>query len=370
MRITHFAPLDNNFASGLNYSIPSLIRALRGQGVDASLVVTGASDVSDAFIGCGCRWYREKDLDIHSLIDESDLIVFHSTYILPQIRFASYARRHGVPYVLTPRGGLTRGAAQSSCLKKTIADRLFFRRFVRNAVALHCLTENEAEESRHWHSRIFVVGNGIELQAPPKPGKQYEQDSSLLEIVFVGRLSIYHKGLDVLLEGIAAHKSKVGSPRFRIRLYGPGEDGSRQKLLNLIARMGIEEIVSIHPPVYGAEKADLLHSADVFVLTSRFEGHPMGVLEALAAGVPCMLSDGTNLAGEIEEAGAGWRIQELSSSGVQKGLAAIERTGREQLLQMSCDAKQFALRFSWSEIASRTIERYSELSLQQTSLVV
>ena len=45
---------------------------------------------------------------------------------------------------------------------------------------------------------------------------------------------------------------------------------------------------------------------DIFLMPSRFEGHPTGLLEALAYGLPCIATTGSNMREEIELADAGW----------------------------------------------------------------
>ena len=58
-----------------------------------------------------------------------------------------------------------------------------------------------------------------------------------------------------------------------------------------------------------------MYEFDLFIHTFRFEGHPIAVLEALSYGIPCLLTPGTNMAGEVEAAGLDglWKLLQQRS---------------------------------------------------------
>ena len=65
------------------------------------------------------------------------------------------------------------------------------------------------------------------------------------------------------------------------------------------------EVFSLNGPVFGAEKAEVFAGSDIKVLTSRYEGFPTVLTEALFAGLPCVVTSMTN-AGFFEKARIGW----------------------------------------------------------------
>ncbi|MBD2508806.1 glycosyltransferase [Nostoc muscorum FACHB-395] len=77
-----------------------------------------------------------------------------------------------------------------------------------------------------------------------------------------------------------------------------------------------------------------MYEFDLLIHTFRFEGHPIAVLEALSYGIPCLLTPGTNIAGEVEAAGAGWSVEDTPAAiakGMQDVLAArLELSKRGQ----------------------------------------
>jgi len=92
----------------------------------------------------------------------------------------------------------------------------------------------------------------------------------------VGRLS-REKGADVILDAIAACK-----PPWRLSIIGDGPE--RERLKQQAARLGITDRVTWHGPVSNAGK--LLSAFDAFVLSSRTEGTPIVLFEAMHSGVP------------------------------------------------------------------------------------
>ena len=81
----------------------------------------------------------------------------------------------------------------------------------------------------------------------------------------------------------------------------------------------VSDILMVKEGVFGVEKESVLRNADFFIMTSRYEGMPMSMIEAMSYGVPCFATKGTNLADEIREWDAGWSC-ETSIEGIVSGL--------------------------------------------------
>ena len=109
-----------------------------------------------------------------------------------------------------------------------------------------------------------------------------------------------------LIRGFADFVRNTGPEVIDLHLYGPDDRGSSKALKKLIKKLDLETNVTLHDPVYGDAKCKVLSDADLFCLTSRFEGHPIAVLEALSYGLPCLLTPGTNMAREVSVGKAGW----------------------------------------------------------------
>ncbi len=100
----------------------------------------------------------------------------------------------------------------------------------------------------------------------------------------MGRL-IYQKGFDLLLR--AFEKCVAEHPDWSLVVLGEGEE--RGRLTELATRLKIADRIQM--PGVVREPAKVLHTADIFVLPSRYEGFPNALLEAMACGVPVVSFD-------------------------------------------------------------------------------
>lgn len=358
LKVLHIAPLDGNRGSGLNQAIPSLVRAQQAQGASVSVIGTGSKDGLRLVEDLEARlWSDLSKAAAEDRIGGADIAVFHSTYIPAHAKIAKALRGASVPYIITPASGMTLAAARIKPWKKRLGNLLFFNRLVREATALHFLSKGEAQASAHWNKRSFVVGNGVD-PAPASFARNVDPHEPV-KFVFIGRLSIEQKGLDLLIEAWAAFKKELPDARASLHLYGPDHEGGKRWLESVIARLHVGDSVRIEGPVYGKEKEVTLSEASVFVHTSRFEGCPMAVLEALARGVPCLLTPGTFMADDVAATGAGLAVG-ADPQVISQALSAIV-SGDYDFNAMRAAALDWANRNTWARVADETLSAYSRV---------
>ena len=381
MIILHAAAIVWGEIGGPNVSVPNLVAAQnRIEGVEAGLAITVANrqpppetdfplfDFNVLLAPSSTRGARPDRLKLPPPFDRPDVVVLHSTYIPAHAAIAARLRKARIPYIVCPRGGMMRNAQVYRGWKKRLGNRLFFNRVVSKAAALQFLTQGEAEQSVDWQRPMFVVGNGVALPRESDLGSLTTHHSPLtpqpstltphLRLVFIGRLAAEIKGLDLLLEGCATVRRKLIRSGARVELHGPDFRGGAKFLSGLIAKLQLDEIVTVSGPVEGDRKRDLLCRSDVFVHTSRWEGHPNAVLEALAYGVPCLLTRATNMADDVAAAGAGWSV-ESTPEAIADGIGEILACDRDKLVQMGGRARDLvANRYGWDCVAIRSVEAY------------
>ena len=141
--------------------------------------------------------------------------------------------------------------------------------------------------------RVEVMPNpvppDIPDSAPPPPGDWGDLSRTVLGM---GRLSP-EKGFDLLVRAFAACHER--HPGWRLLILGEGPQ--RPFLQRLVRALGIPQAVSLPgnlPRPYG-----LLQRCGLFVMPSRYEGFPCGLLEAMACGAPVLASDCSSAVGRI-----------------------------------------------------------------------
>ncbi len=364
MIILHAAAAEWGKHSGPSASVPGLVAAQNGvEGVRAAIVPTILCDEAPRsseevpVFDCGALLGPAGKIDLPEPFDRPDLVVFHSTYIPVHARIASRLRRAGIPYLICPRGGMTRGATGQKRIKKWLGKLLFFNRLARGAAALHCLTEGEARLSSDWGRPTIVVGNGIPL--PPPDDLANVRGCDGIRLTFMGRLDIHHKGLDLLLDACGMARRELLAANAQVALHGPDTAGSVDELRTRIGNLDLESLVSIGSAVSGRSKTELLKNSDAFLHPSRYEGLPMSVLEALAHGLPCLLTPGTNMAEEVSQARAGWKSEPTAlalAATIKRALledAQAWREGGQNARRLVED------RYRWEIIGPQSVEEYA-----------
>ena len=145
--------------------------------------------------------------------------------------------------------------------------------------AIVLLTNADAKHYKFIEqSKLFVIPNSLSFIAD-EPAKLENK-----RIIAVGRLT-EQKGFDILMSIAQIIKDEI--PDWHIDIFGDGEDKS--KLLELISEKKLESFVTINPPTKNI-KEELL-SSSLFVMTSRWEGLTMILLEAKACGLPIVSFD-------------------------------------------------------------------------------
>ncbi len=363
MIVLHLSPVSWEIISGPNFSVPQLADAQnRLDDVRTGLVVTRARPGRQPDgLGFPVFDYRtllrsRSTLGLPAPFDRPDICVFHSTYIPVHARIAVRLRRLGIPYIICPRGGMSDYAQAVKPLKKRLGNLLFFGRMARGAVAIQCVSRGEASITTRWNRPIFVAGNGVHL--PPAAHVATPGSGPVRRLLYLGRIDTEIKGLDLLVAACGAIRSKLLDCGAVVDLYGPDWTGSKSGLDQEIQRLGLADVVRIHDPVRGDAKRAVFAQHDIFLQTSRTEAHSLAALEAMAAGLPCLLTRSGHMADEVAAAGAGWAV-ETTVEGIARGIGHVLQLPVAELQQVGKNSRKLAAeRFSWQRSATLSVEAY------------
>jgi glycosyltransferase involved in cell wall biosynthesis len=283
-----------------------------------------------------------------------DLVHFHSVFVPEN---AWIARLLNIPYVTTPNGGYSpRVMRGRNRLAKWAWFTLLESSYIRAAAAVHTVSPSEIEDvvPHADRSKIITIPNAVDDHCL---GRQVARPSGR-DLLFLGRLAVEHKGLDLLLRGFA---QSVPHHKSRLIVAGPDFRGGRVTCETLARELGIRASVSFPGPVFADKKWKLIESCYAFVHTSRWEGLPFAVLEALALGRPALLTSHTNLAGPVSEVGAGIVVQDDPYS-IADGILQLLSMSSDEYELMSQRARQLVHdHFTWKVAAQEMARQYQRI---------
>ena len=226
-------------------------------------------------------------------LSQFNLVHFYGLYDLLGPVISHYSRLKGIPYVIEPMGmyrPIDRSIAMKKMWHKTIGAA-----FWRNAARVIATSEFEQKElvdAGVPQAKIAIRHNGIDndLSMTAYPRGRFRSLWGMSEdeplILFLSRL-IPRKGADLLIEAFAQASPISG----RLVIAGPeGESGYRAHLETCARKSGVGARVLFTGPVYDEEKSSLLADADIFALPSRYENFANVAAEAIAYGVPVIIT--------------------------------------------------------------------------------
>ncbi len=245
------------------------------------------------------------------LVPDIDVIHVHELRTVENL-LAMLFTRHERPVVLSPHGTLSHHTGRSAM--KRGWDTLFSRGLLRRIDHVAALTDTEAQEARAlWESLhvpfpgATIIPNGVATdfsqQVTGNLRPRYGLGDGPL-VLFLGRLH-ERKGLQFLIPAFALAARDI--PGAHLLVVGPDE-GMLATAKALADQYGIASRVTFTGLLQGADQRAALASADLFVLPAVGEGLSMSALEAMAAGLPLILTPGCNLP-DVESRGAGLLVE-------------------------------------------------------------
>jgi glycosyltransferase involved in cell wall biosynthesis len=300
-----------------------------------------------------------------------NVVHINSLYQFPSTAAAHYCRKYSVPYILRPHGTLDPYLYRRHPLRKRFYELLVERRNLANAAAVHFTTDEEKDLARSLGLtfRGVVVPLGIEfdeaVSAAETVAPQWSELAEKKVVLFLGRIN-FKKGLDLLAKAFGEVRRNRGDAHLLIA--GPDSDGYVDQVRSWLSDEGALDAVTFAGMVTGSRKIALLKRAEMFVLPSYSENFGIAVAEAMAAGLPVVISNKVNIWREVDEAGAGLVVNP----------DAHEVTGAIlKLLEYPALAKQMGERgrrlvqdrFTWDVAGEKLLQLYREIVDQSTSNV-
>jgi glycosyltransferase involved in cell wall biosynthesis len=258
---------------------------------------------------------------LRDTVADFDVVHIYSIYGFSSSAAAYWCRKRGVPYMVHPHGSLDPFLRRRHRLRKWLHAKLLAERDYRKAAGVLFNSAEEMRLASDWSglktrrgagetTKRFVVPVGIDArwlgEPDPAAGERFRSKYSATMgrrlVVYFGRIN-FKKGLDILARAFA-HVARDRSD-LHLVLAGPDTEGYGQKVRGWLAEGGVLEKATFTGLLEREDRFAALQQAEVFALPSYSENFGQVVAEAMASGVPVVISDQVNIWREVSQAGAG-----------------------------------------------------------------
>lgn len=239
-------------------------------------------------------------------ISNYNIVHIHALFSPTSTFCAKIARLKKIPYILRPLGTLSNYSLNHRHLfLKRFYFRIFEKSNIQHASFMHFTSLSEAEEAQS----ILKISSYkiIPIPIESTPCNHRNADCTIRNsILFLSRIDP-KKGLELLIDAYAAY-CKI-HPKIILTIAGNGDSRYNESIRTLVEKLGLRDRVKFLGFVSGKEKENLLKEALCLALFSRHENFGIAVVEAMASGLPVVISREVALSKDIQNADAGIVVQ-------------------------------------------------------------
>ena len=377
MRVLHVIPSVAPRYGGPSYAVAGYCRALAARGIDPVIATTNADGDGVLPVPTGRAtdyqgletWFFPRHGEafkyspmlarwLRACVHEFDLVHIHAVFSHSSVAAGRACRARRVPYIVRPLGSLDPWSLSRQAWKKRLLMSSAVGTLLSRAAGIHYTTEDERR-----------LAQGVAGSAPSKVIPLGVDDALLAAEVMpatarqtrVLALCRLHpkKQLELLIQSFHDVSRAPGLAGWTLVIAGSGDAAYAEKLKQLAQKGPAAARITFHAWVEGEAKAKLLRESALFAAPSHQENFGLGALEALACGVPVILTPGVNIATDVAEASAGW-LADATADGLGDVLrrAMLDQADR---VRRSANARQFAQAYSWDRAAMALSQWYSDI---------
>ena len=371
MRIAQIVPSLEEKHGGPSKSVQRLAATLSRFGHEVDLLATRPGNETAATEDGRLRvlqFRRDRpeflcassDLQDHLRQHAYDCLHHHALWLRTLHYACRAAHATGARLVISPRGMLSDWSWRHRRWKKWLAARLVHPGAFTQAHGWHATSEAEADDIRRrgFSQPVCVAPNGVEVPSAKELTRAHEVWTQLCPAVAVRPVAVFYSRFHRkkrLLELIDLWID-IAPKEWLLLVAGIPQEYTVESLTAYVQRRSAQERIVVfdgsdRPPPYGV--------ASLFLLPSHSENFGMVVAEAMAWGVPVLVTDSTPWA-ELSEQNAGWCVP-WENYGPALRHAIAESTDR--LEQRGARARDWVLaRYSWEQTVRPLTEFYDRLT--------
>jgi len=273
-------------------------------------------------------------------------------------------------FIYSSHGTFMKEAYKMMKLKKMKKDfymNIIGKKILKKANRIHLLTQEEREHFLEFYpefeNKIRVVPNGLDLS-------QYEVSLSKSDLInkypnlkdkkiilFLSRIN-WIKGLDILIPAFA--KLYEENKNYHLLIVGKDDgDGYENKVRQWVDDYKLSYAVTFTGLLTGKDKLMAFYGSDIFVLPSYSENFGVAVVEAMACGIPIVVSDKVGISREIKQYNAG-TIVKTDIDDVYNGIKNVFQN-LDKAKEMALNGKKMVHNlYDINKVADKMIKMYEE----------
>lgn len=381
----HVIPSIGPLRGGPSEVLPLLAAGLAAAGVQVHVTTTddnGGTARLDVPLGKAVEslgvtyWYFPRQTAFYSCswplgrwlwraVAQYDLLHIHGLFSYSSTVAAWIARAKRVPYLVRPLGHLNRwGMEHRRPLLKRLSFAVCERAILQNAAAVHYTSQQEQAEAEllGFRARPVIIPNPVSLGEPSAVAKgalraRYPQLRDRVVYLFLSRVD-EKKGIPLLFSAFA--RVHAADPATALIIAGSGSPGYESSLRRLTVELHVEDHVLWLGFLRGQAKAEALADADVFVLPSYSENFGVALAEAMAAGLPVIVSDRVGIHPQVSSHGAGL-VTDCAVDALAEAMTRLA-TADDLRREMGLRGRALALsQYSIDSVTARVIAAYEEI---------
>ncbi len=263
---------------------------------------------------------------IGNLLKDADAIFLHGLFIHPLVHAALWALRHSVPYIVVPHGSLDPYVFTYRAWRKRAWMALY--RDLMLASPAGVIFATQAERAKAYgapeESQARVINWPVPMVADYSKARAAELIRTRHHLAPGSRIALFCGRMHPLkrpLETIRAFQQVAGQDWVLLLVGPPTSELGESELKQICARGGGRCLFV--GPVYGQELFDYYRAAELLLLLSQKENFGYTAAEALACGVPAVVSGGVDLSHQIREVRCGFVVQDCTADGLMAALEEV-----------------------------------------------